>query len=60
MPSIWETTCKCGERSKVEMHGQPGDRVLRVGCDDHWFELPAEGLKAELAKVEAKLEEAND
>jgi hypothetical protein len=40
MTSIWETTCKCGKR------------VLKVGCEDHWVELSADGLKTALAKAE--------
>lgn len=50
--SIWETMCKCGEKTRVDLHGQSGDRVVRIGCDEHWFELPAEDLKVALAKVE--------
>ena len=50
--SIWETTCKCGEKTRVDLLGQSGDRVVRIGCDDHWFELPAEDLRVALAKVE--------
>ena len=56
MASIWEATCKCGSKTRVELRGQAGDRVLRVGCVDHWFELPAEGLKAALAKAEKVLD----
>lgn len=48
--SIWETTCKCGEKTRVDLRGQSGDQVVRIGCDDHWFELPAEDLRAALAK----------
>ena len=51
MESIWDTTCKCGENVRVELLGEKGDRVLRVGCDDHWVELPAEHLQAELARL---------
>ena len=54
MTTIWETTCKCGEKTRVELHEESGDTVLKVGCEDHWVEIPAEGLKAELAKTEAK------
>ncbi len=50
--SIWEATCKCGNQTRVELRGQAGDTVLRVGCTDHWFEIPAEELKAVLAKSE--------
>ena len=52
MTSIWETTCKCGKKTRVELQGQSGKRVLKVGCDDHWVELPTEGLKAALAEAE--------
>ncbi len=52
MTSIWEATCKCGNKTRVELRGGAGDRVLRVGCVDHWFELPAEELKAALAESE--------
>ncbi len=52
MTSIWEATCKCGSETRVELRGPAGDRVLRVGCVDHWFEMPAEELKAALAKSE--------
>ncbi len=52
MTSIWEATCKCGNKTRVELRGQGGDRVLRVGCVDHWFEMPAEELEAALAKSE--------
>ena len=52
MTSIWEATCRCGEKTRVELRGESDNRVLRVGCDDHWAELPAERLKAELAKAE--------
>ncbi len=48
--SIWETTCKCGEKTRVDLHGHSGDQVVRIGCDDHWFELPAEDLRVALAK----------
>ncbi len=34
MTSIWEATCKCGDKTRVELRGQAGDRVLRVGCAD--------------------------
>ena len=50
--SIWETTCRCGEKTRVDLHGQSGDRVVRIGCEDHWFELPVEDLRVALAKVE--------
>ena len=53
MTSLWETTCKCGGKTRVELHGESDKKVLKVGCDDHWVELPAEGLKAALAKAEA-------
>jgi len=52
MTSIWETTCKCGKKTRVELQGQSGKRVLKIGCEDQWVELPAEGLKAALAKAE--------
>ena len=52
MTSIWETTCKCGKKTRVELQGQYGKRFLKIGCADHWVELPAEGLKAALAKAE--------
>ena len=39
--SIWEATCKCGSETRVEFRGQAGERVLRVGCVDHWIEIPA-------------------
>ncbi len=52
MTSIWVATCKCGDKTRVELRGQAGDRVLRIGCVDHWFEIPAEELKAALAKSE--------
>ena len=47
--SIWEATCKCGEKTRVDLRGQSGDQVVRIGCEDHWFELPAEDLRAALA-----------
>ena len=53
MTTIWEATCKCGEKTRVELHGESGDTVLKVGCEDHWVEIPTEGLRAELAKTEA-------
>ena len=51
--SIWETTCRCGEKTRVDLQGQSGDQVVRIGCDDHWFELPAEELRTALAKSRA-------
>ena len=54
MTTIWEATCKCGGKTRVEIQGETGDTVLKVGCEDHWVEIPAEGLKAQLAKTEAK------
>ena len=53
MTSIWEATCQCGNRARVEVHDRSGDMVLKVGCDDHWVELPADRLNAELVKAEA-------
>jgi len=52
--TIWEATCKCGEKTRVDLHGEPGDTVLKVGCEDHWEEITTEGLKAQLAKTEAE------
>ena len=52
MTSIWEATCKCGKKTKVELHRHSDKRVLRVGCDDHWVELPADELRTALAEVE--------
>ena len=49
--SIWETTCKCGENTRVYLRGQSGEQVVRIGCDDHWFEVPAEDLRAALANA---------
>ena len=54
MTTIWEATCKCGEKTRVELHGEPGDTVLKVGCENHWVEIPTEGLRAQLAKTAAK------
>ncbi len=53
--SIWETTCKCGAKTRVDLRGQSGDQVVRIGCDDHWFELPAEDLRVALAKVDLEM-----
>ena len=58
MESIWETTCKCGADARVELLGEKGDTVLRVGCDDHWIELPAERLQAELTRLGSKVPES--
>ena len=54
MTTIWEATCECGEKTRVELHGESGETVLKVGCEDHWVEIPTERLKAELAKTEAE------
>jgi len=52
MTSIWEATCKCGSQARVELSGDARNRTLRVGCDDHWFELPADRLEEVLASIE--------
>ncbi len=52
MVSIWETSCQCGNTARVELVGEPGNQTVRVGCEDHWFELSAQVLSAELAKFE--------
>jgi hypothetical protein len=44
MSSIWEATCKCGKKAKVEPHRKSGETFLRVGCEVHWVQLPSEGL----------------
>ena len=51
MESIWDATCECGQETRVEIQGKAGGRRVRVGCDEHWFELPVEGLKDALEKV---------
>ena len=51
MESIWETTCHWGIDARVELLGDKGDPVLRVGCDEHWVELPAERLQEELPRL---------
>ena len=43
---------KCGEKTRVDLRGQSGDRLVRIGCDDPWFELPTEDLRVALAKLE--------
>ena len=58
MASIWEVTCHCGQMARVEVIGETGERVLRVGCEEHWFELPAKGLKDAMAEVERMGQEA--
>ena len=60
MESIWETTCKCGENARVELLGEKGDRVLRVGCDEHWVELPIEQLQAELTRLGSRAPEPRE
>ena len=54
MTTIWEATCECGEKTRVELQEASGETVLKVGCEDHWVEIPADRLKAELAKTEAE------
>ena len=51
--SILEATCKCGSKARVQIDVQSADRTIRVGCEDHWFELPEEGLKSALTKAES-------
>ena len=51
MESIWETTCHCGADARVELLGDKENTVLRVGCDEHWVELPAERLREELTRL---------
>ena len=52
MTSIWEATCECGKEARVELHRESGVTFLKIGCDDHWVDLPTEGLKTALAGVE--------
>ncbi|MCH8206057.1 MAG: hypothetical protein IH956_03535 [Chloroflexi bacterium] len=60
MASIWETSCQCGNTARVELVGEPGNQTVRVGCEDHWFELPAQALSAELAKLESATREGTE
>ena len=58
MESIWDTTCKCGADARVELVGNKGNTVLRVGCDEHWVELPTECLQEELTRLGSKAPES--
>ena len=57
MASIWETSFQRGNTARVELVGEPGNPTMRVGCEDHWLEPPAQVLRAGLAKFESATRE---